>query len=105
MATINDGLSTYHLSTGTHRAYQPAKGNFFEFIVEDLGSLLKPGVEEALAEDSDYIDNGQEVIRLTVNKFSVPRFELEDISSAKEIPSCITRELRHSTMAHSNSTT
>ena len=52
MATINDGLSTYHLSTGTHRAYQPAKGNFFEFIVEDLGSLLKPGVEEALAEEA-----------------------------------------------------
>lgn len=83
MATINDGLSTYHLSAGTHRAYQPAKGNFFEFIVEDLGSLLKPGVEEALAEDSDYIDNGQEVIRLTVNKSSVPHFELEDISIRK----------------------
>ena len=83
MAEINKALSTYHLSTGVERIYSPAKGNFFEFIVEDLGSLLKPGVEEALAEDSDYIDNGQEVIRLTVNKFSVPRFELEDISIRK----------------------
>ena len=83
MAVINDALSTYHLSTGTHRAYQPAKGNFFEFIVEDLGSLLKPGVEAALASSTDYIDNGQEVIRLTVNKASVPHFELNEIEIRK----------------------
>ncbi len=83
MAEINDGLSTYHLSTGTHRAYQPAKGNFFEFIVEDLGDLLKPGVEEELAEDSDYITNGQEVIRLTINKAGVPHFTLNDLEIRK----------------------
>lgn len=83
MATINDGLSTYHLSTGTHRAYQPAKGNFFEFIIEDLGDLLKPGVEEELATENDYITNGQEVIRLTVNKAPVPHFELNDIEIRK----------------------
>lgn len=83
MANINDGLSVYHLSTGTHRAYQPAKKNFFEFIVEDLDNLLKPGVEVDLAEDSDYIRNGQEVIRLTVNKAPVPHFELNDIEIRK----------------------
>lgn len=83
MAKINDGLSTYHLSTGTHRVYQPGKGNFFEFIVEDLDNLLKPGVEKDLATTSDYILNGQEVIRLTVNKAPVPHFELEDISIRK----------------------
>ena len=83
MANINDGLSAYHLSTGTHRAYQPAKKNFFEFIVEDLDNLLKPGVEVDLAEDSDYIINGQEVIRLTVNKAPVPHFELNDIEIRK----------------------
>ena len=76
MAKINDGLSTYHLSTGTHRVYQPGKGNFFEFIVEDLDNLLKPGVEKDLATTNDYILNGQEVIRLTVNKAPVPHFEL-----------------------------
>lgn len=80
---INDGLSTYHLSTGTHRSYQPAKGNFFEFIVEDFGDLLKPGVDSELAEDSDYITNGQEIIRLTVNKMSVPHFELGDLEIRK----------------------
>ena len=83
MANINDGLSAYHLSTGTHRAYQPAKKNFFEFIVEDLDNLLKPGVEVDLAEENDYIRNGQEVIRLTVNKAPVPHFELNDIEIRK----------------------
>lgn len=83
MAEINESLSTYHLSTGTHRQYQPAKGNFFEFIIEDLGDLLKPGVEESLAQDTDYIDNGQEVIRLTINKATVPHFELNPIEIRK----------------------
>lgn len=83
MANINDGLSTYHLSTGTHRSYQPAKRNFFELIIEDLGDLLKPGVEEELAEDNDYITNGQEILRLTVNKAPLPHFELNDIEIRK----------------------
>lgn len=83
MAEINEYLSAYHLSTGTHRAYQPAKGNFFEFIVENLDNILKPGVEEELAQDSDYIANGQEVIRLTVNKAPVPHFDLNEIEIRK----------------------
>lgn len=83
MANINDGLSTYHLSTGTHRVYQPAKGNFFEFIIEDFGDLLKAGVDKDLAEESDYIQNGQEIIRLTVNKMSSPQFELGDLEIRK----------------------
>ena len=82
MANINDGLSAYHLGS-THRAYQPAKKNFFEFIVEDLTHLLKPGVEQELAQDSDYITDGQEVIRLTVNKAPVPHYELNEIEIRK----------------------
>lgn len=77
---INKALTTYHLSTGTERTWQPAKGNFFEFVVENLGTLLKPGVDEDLAEDSDYITNGQEVIRLTVQEASIPRYSLETLS-------------------------
>ena len=80
MADINKALSTYHLSTGIERTWQPGKGNFFEFVVEGLGDLLKPGVEEELAEDTDYITNGQEVIRLTVHETSVPHFELATLS-------------------------
>ena len=82
MANINDGLSAYHLGS-THRAYQPAKKNFFEFIVEDLTNLLKPGVEEELAQASDYITDGQEIIRLTVNKAPVPHYELNEIEIRK----------------------
>ena len=82
MANINDGLSAYHLGS-THRAYQPAKKNFFEFIVEDLTSLLKPGVEKELAQEADYITDGQEVIRLTVNKAPVPHYELNEIEIRK----------------------
>lgn len=82
MANINDGLSAYHLGS-THRAYQPAKKNFFEFIVEDLTSLLKPGVEQELAQEADYITDGQEVIRLTVNKAPVPHYELNEIEIRK----------------------
>lgn len=82
MANINDGLSAYHLGS-THRAYQPAKKNFFEFIVEDLTRLLKPGVEQELAQESDYITDGQEVIRLTVNKAPVPHYELNEIEIRK----------------------
>ncbi|HHW90866.1 MAG TPA: hypothetical protein GX745_08210 [Clostridiales bacterium] len=83
MAIINDGLSTYHLSTGANRAYQPAKGNFFEFIIDDIPQLLKAGVEAEFAEADDYITNAQEVIRLTVNRASIPHFELADISIRK----------------------
>lgn len=83
MAEVNKYLSTYHLSTGAERVYQPAKGNFFEFIVENLGTLLKPGVEEELAQDSDYINNGQEVIRLTVNETTIPHFTLTTLSIRK----------------------
>lgn len=80
MADINKALSTYHLSTGVERTFQPAKGNFFEFIIEDLGDLLKPGVEENLAEDQDYIINGQEIIRLTVHETTIPHFQLGTLS-------------------------
>lgn len=83
MADINKALSTYHLSTGTERTYQPGKKNFFEFVVEDLGDLLKPGIEENLAEEQDYITNGQEVIRITVHETSVPHFELATLSIRK----------------------
>jgi len=80
--TTQEGLSTYHLGT-THRSYQPAKGNFFEFVLEDFGDLLRPGVSPRTAQESDYIQNGQEVIRLTVSKAGIPHFTLNDIQVKK----------------------
>lgn len=77
---INKALSTYHLSTGVERVYQPAKGNFFEVVIEELGDLLKPGVDEKLAGDQDYITDGKEVIRLTVHETTIPHFQLATLS-------------------------
>lgn len=79
MAEINKPLTTYHLSTGEERAYQPAKRNFFVFVVEDLGTLLKPGVDAELAQDTDYITNGQEILTLMVAQANVPHFQLNNI--------------------------
>lgn len=72
MAMIDKELGAYHLSTDYERVGQPAVGNFFKLIVHDLGPLLKPGVDEELAEDEDWIDNGEEAIRLSIQ--SVPDF-------------------------------
>lgn len=90
---INDGLSAFHLSTGTHRAYQPAKRNFFEFILENgdgsFDRLLKPGVNaadyggESAVPSDQYITNSSEIIRLAVNKASIPTFELNEIEIRK----------------------
>ena len=80
MVDINKYLSAYHLSLGTERTYQPAKGNFFEFIVQGLDDLLKPGVDAKLTQDSDYVYNGQEVIRLTVHETTIPHFQLGTLS-------------------------
>ena len=80
---INKSLSAYHLSTGTEKLYTPAKKNFFEFIVEGLGDLLKPGVDENLASNIDYIYNTQEAIRLTVHSTSVPHPEISVLTIRK----------------------
>ena len=76
----NEGLSAYHLSSNPGLSYEPGRSNFFELIVEGLGDLLRAGVDENLAEESDYIENAQEVIRLTVNKATVPHFTQEAIT-------------------------
>lgn len=92
MAELNDNamstaMGTFHLSTGSHRAAQPAKRNFFEFVLEDgdgtFDKLLKPGASSDSTDLNDYITNSTEVIRLTVNKVSIPTFELDDIEIRK----------------------
>lgn len=82
MAIIQEGLSAYHLSDA-HRAWQPAKGNFFELEITDLDGLLLPGLEESSTRADKYITNAKEVLRLTVKSFKVPHFSVEDISITK----------------------
>lgn len=70
---------TYHLADNP-TLYEPARSNNFEFIVTGIDSLLKAGVDAAVAdEENDYIKNGQEVIRVSVASESVPHFELSTI--------------------------
>ena len=73
-----DNRGTYHL-TDNPDIYEPARNNNFEFRVTGLGDLLKAGVDKAIVRDSDYIKNGQEVLRVAVESSSVPHFELSVI--------------------------
>ena len=69
---------TYHLANNND-LYEPSRSNNFEFLVTDVDNLLRAGVDRDLADEADYITNGQEVIRVSVNKSSVPHFELGTI--------------------------
>ena len=70
-------VGTYHLASNAN-LYQPQRTNVFEFIVNFAQDekLLKAGVFEDTATDSDYIrgDDAQEFLRLAVKKTSTPNF-------------------------------
>lgn len=63
-------IGTYHLADNP-KLYNPQRGNNFEFIVTGIDDLLRAGTAEA--EDSR-ISKGQEVLRLSVVKTSIPNF-------------------------------
>ena len=59
--------------------YEPARSNNFEFIITGIDSLLKAGVLPEQADEEDFITNGQEIVRLGVNKATVPHFTQQEI--------------------------
>ena len=65
--------------------YEPARTNNFEFLIMDSDLLLKAGAleEEAEGDDSAYLRNGQEIIRLGVNKAFVPHFSQGEIAISR----------------------
>lgn len=64
--------------------YEPARTNNFEFIITDIDSLLKAGVDDTGENgDEDYIKGGQEIIRLSVNKFDAPHFSQGEIEISR----------------------
>lgn len=73
-----NNFGTYHLADN-NALFEPARSNNFEFIVTDIDSLLKAGVDEATATSRDYIENGQDIIRVSVVSTSVPHFTLGTI--------------------------
>lgn len=75
----NTGISTYHLSENP-QLYEPSRNNAFEFVVTGIDRLLAAGVSADIATDADYINDLQDVIRLSVAESSVPHFDLDVIS-------------------------
>ena len=61
----------YHLAENPE-LFEISRSNNFEFVVTDLGNLLKVGMRGDRA--SDYIGNAQEMLRLSVNGSSIPHF-------------------------------
>ena len=71
-----ENMGTYHLADNP-KLYEPARSNNFEFIVTDIDSILRAGVKESgLTDESNYITNGQETLRVSVVSSSVPHFTL-----------------------------
>ncbi len=71
-------MNTYHIADNPE-LYEPSRTNNFEFLVMDIDDLLRAGAKEELAQPSDYITNGQEVLRVSVLSSSVPHFSLSVI--------------------------
>ena len=68
-------MGTYHLADNP-QLYEPARTNNFEFVVMDIDSMLRAGANAENPGESDYITNGQEVLRVSVVSSSVPHFNL-----------------------------
>ena len=68
-------LGTYHISSNP-ADYELARSNFFTFIVDDIETLVRSdfGLEEP--EESDFLRGGQEALKLSVNKSSIPHFDI-----------------------------
>lgn len=75
MAEGKQNFGTYHINTDIQN-YELARSNFFTFIVDDLEGLVKSDFSLEQPEAGDIINNGQEVIKLSVTKASVPHFEV-----------------------------
>lgn len=72
-------IGTYHLADNPDM-FEVQRPNNFEFVITGIDSLLRTSVDANLADDNDYITNGQEVIRLSVVKAPIPMFSQEPIS-------------------------
>lgn len=69
---------TYHISSSL-QDYEVARSNHFTFIAEGLGSLVRSDFALEQPEESDIINNAQEIVKLSVTKASVPHFSINPI--------------------------
>ena len=68
-------FGAYHIADNPE-LYEPARVNNYQLIITGIDSLLKAGVDEATAQETDYFKNAQEVIRVSVESTAVPSFDI-----------------------------
>jgi len=69
-------IGSYYLADNPD-LYEIQRSNNFEFVVEDIDSMLRAGALGT--EDRDYITNGQEVLRFSMVDAFTPTFKQEPI--------------------------
>lgn len=73
-----ESWGTYHISSNLEN-FEVARSNFFTFVVENIDDLVRSDFALVDPDESDIIRNGQEVIKLSVAKSSVPHFTIDPI--------------------------
>ena len=75
---MDESLNTRHISANLYESYEAGRTSFFVLEVHGLNNLLKPDYtgDESAADETDYIANAEDNLRLNVIKCPVPHFEL-----------------------------
>lgn len=71
-----ENIGTYHLANNPD-LYEVQRSNNFEFIVTNIGDMLRAGAVEG--DGRSLIQNGQETLRLSVVKAPIPNFKQETL--------------------------
>lgn len=81
MVEGKENWGTYHISASL-ADYEVARSNYFTFIVDDIDDLVKAdyGLPAEQLQENDILRGGQEVLKLSVSKASVPHFSTEPIN-------------------------
>lgn len=77
-----DRIGVYHMIDSANPSlYEVTRSNNFELIVTGIDTLLRAGakVTPDTAIESDYITGGEDSVRLSVTKSSVPHFTQDEI--------------------------
>lgn len=69
-----ENIGTYHLANNPD-LYEVQRSNTFEFVVTDIADLLRAGAVKG--DGRPLVNNGQEVLRLSVVKAPIPNFKQE----------------------------
>lgn len=71
--TYRDVQGTYHIAANLNRLYEPSRNSTFDFICTGLADIVDPSNKGVK------IANADEVLRLCVQKTSVPNFKISPL--------------------------